>query len=165
MTEHLPIRQRANQVVRLTGSALKNWFIAQCEDSLAVGILWFVGLHFLRVPWAPLWAVLGAILQFIPHFGPVLSLLGPVLSAAISWHDWKHPFDVLLLYAGIVVVDGFFLQPYLMKRTARVPIWASILAPIVLGFLIPFWGVLLAPPLLAVVYAYRREFWQNRARE
>jgi predicted PurR-regulated permease PerM len=78
-----------------------------------------------------------------------------VLSAAIARHDWQHPFYVLLLYAGIVVVDGFFLQPYLMKRTARVPIWASILAPIVLGFLIPFWGVLLAPPLLAVVYAYK----------
>jgi len=165
MNEPLPIRKRANQIVRLTGGALKNWFIAQCEDSLAVGIFWFVGLHFLRVPWAPLWAVLAAIFQFIPHFGPVLSLLGPVLSAAISSHDWRHPFYVLLLYAGIVLVDGFLLQPYLMKRTARVPIWASILAPIVLGFLIPFWGVLLAPPLLAVVYAYRKEFTQSRTNE
>jgi predicted PurR-regulated permease PerM len=52
-------------------------------------------------------------------------------------------------------VDGFLLQPYLMKRTTRVPIWASILTPIVLGILIPFWGVLLSAPLLAVVYAYK----------
>jgi predicted PurR-regulated permease PerM len=37
-----------------------------------------------------------------------------------------------------------------------VPVWASILAPIVLGIVIPFWGILLAPPLLAVVYAFRR---------
>jgi predicted PurR-regulated permease PerM len=43
-----------------------------------------------------------------------------------------------------------------MKRTAKVPMWASILAPIALSFLIPFWGILLAPPLLAVVYAFRR---------
>jgi predicted PurR-regulated permease PerM len=62
---------------------------------------------------------------------------------------------LLMVFAVIVVVDGLVLQPYLMKRTARVPIWASILAPIVLGFLFPFWGVLLAPPLLAVVYAFR----------
>jgi predicted PurR-regulated permease PerM len=60
-----------------------------------------------------------------------------------------------MLYAVIVVVDGFFLQPYIMKRVARVPIWASLFTPIVLGILIPFWGVLLAPPLLAVVYAYK----------
>jgi predicted PurR-regulated permease PerM len=45
-----------------------------------------------------------------------------------------------------------------MKRTAKVPMWASILAPIVLGIIIPFWGVLLAPPILAVVYAYRARY-------
>jgi hypothetical protein len=48
------------------------------------------------------------------------------------------------------------LQPYLMKRSNRVPIWALILAPIVLGLIIPFWGVLLAPPLRAMIYAFRR---------
>jgi predicted PurR-regulated permease PerM len=47
------------------------------------------------------------------------------------------------------------LQPLLMKRTSKVPLWASILAPLVFGFLLPFWGVLLAPPLLAVGFAYR----------
>ena len=141
--------------VRITGSALKNWLIAQAQDSLAVGLLWLVGLLLLRVPWAPLWAVLAATLQFIPHFGPVLGVIGPVLAATIKWTDWEHPLYVLMLYAGIVVIDGFVLQPWLMKRTAKVPIWASIFAPIVLGILIPFWGVLLAPPLLAVVFAYR----------
>jgi predicted PurR-regulated permease PerM len=140
---------------RLTAGALKNWLIAQLQDSLAVGLLWLIGLWILRVPWAPLWAAIAALAQFIPHLGPVLGLIGPALSAGIRWSDWQHPLYVLILYAGIAVVDGFLLQPYIMKRTAKVPVWASILAPIVLGILIPFWGVLLAPPLLAVVYAYR----------
>lgn len=142
--------------LRFTGGALKQWLIAQCQDSLAVGALWLIGLYFLQVPWAVFWAILATFLQFIPHFGPVLGMLGPTLTAAIHWGDWQHPFYVLILYAGIVVVDGLMLQPYIMKRTAKVPIWASILGPIVLGFLIPFWGVLLAPPLLAVIYAYKR---------
>jgi len=141
--------------VRLTSGALKNWFIAQVQDSLAVGVLWLIGLYALRVPWAPLWAVLAALLQFVPHLGPALGLIGPVLAATIRWIDWEHPLYVLMLYAVIAVVDGFLLQPYLMKRTAKVPMWASILTPIVVGILIPFWGVLLAPPLLAVVYAYK----------
>jgi predicted PurR-regulated permease PerM len=117
--------------------------------------LWLVGLSFLQVPWAPLWALLAALLQFIPHFGAVLGVIGPSLTATFTWGDWEHPLYVLMLYAGIAAVDGFLLQPYLLKRTARVPMWASILAPIVLGIVIPFWGVLLAPPLLAVVYAYK----------
>jgi predicted PurR-regulated permease PerM len=146
---------RLDEHLRLTGGALKNWLIAQVQDSIAVGVLWLVGLHALKVPLAPLWAGLAAMLQFVPHLGPVLGMVGPVLAATLHWKDWQHPLYVLMLYAGIVVVDGFLLQPYIMKRTAKVPIWASILAPMILGILIPFWGVLLAPPLLAVVYAYK----------
>jgi predicted PurR-regulated permease PerM len=145
----------ASDHVRITSSALKHWVIAQFQDSLAVGLLWLFGLWIIRVPWAPLWALLAAMLQIIPHFGPILGLLGPGLAGALRWHDWQHPLYVLVIYAVIVVVDGFLLQPYIMRRVARVPMWASILFPVVLGFVIPFWGFLLAPPLLAVVYAYK----------
>jgi predicted PurR-regulated permease PerM len=150
--------------LRTTGSALKNWAIAQIQDSLAVGVLWLIGLYLLHVPWAPLWAVLAALLQIVPHFGPVLGLFGPLLAAAITWRDWQHPLYVLILYAVVVTVDGLLLQPYIMRRTAKVPIWASILVPIVLGIVWPFWGVLLAPPLLAVVYAYKARYEKKDTR-
>jgi len=144
-----------NEHLQITAGALKNWAIAQAQDSIAVGLLWWLGLYLLKVPWAPLWALLGAALQIIPHIGPVLTLLGPVTAAWFHQGKLEDSLYVLILYAGIVVVDGFLLQPYLMKRTARVPIWASLLTPIVLGILIPFWGVLISAPLLAVVYAYK----------
>jgi predicted PurR-regulated permease PerM len=144
--------------LRTSGSALKNWAIAQAQDSLAVGVLWLAGLYVLHVPFAPLWAGIAAVLQIVPHFGPVLGLLGPILTATIAWRDWRHPLGVLILYAGIVTIDALLLQPYLMRRTAKVPIWASIFAPIVLGILWPFWGVLVAAPLLAVLYAFKTQY-------
>ncbi|MGH9689466.1 MAG: AI-2E family transporter, partial [Candidatus Acidiferrales bacterium] len=112
--------------LRLAGGALKNWLIAQCEDSLAVGALWYVGLRAIGVPLAPLWAGLAAVLQFVPHLGPALGMVAPTIAAAIHFGDWRHPLYVLMLYAGIAVVDTLALQPYIMKRTAKVPIWASI---------------------------------------
>lgn len=139
----------------ITTSALKRWAIAQLQDSLAVGLLWLIGLWIIKVPWFPLWALLAAVLQIIPHFGPILGMLGPVLAAVLRWHDWQHPLYVLIMYALIVLTDGLLLQPYIMRRVAKVPTWASIVIPLVLGFLIPFWGFLLAPPLLAVVYTYK----------
>ena len=150
-----PTTMDAGEHFRITGNALKNWAIAQAQDSLAVGLIWLAGLYLVQVPWAPLWALLAGALQFVPHLGPVLGMLGPVLAATWRWGDWEHPLYVLILYAVIVVVDGLLLQPYIMKRTAKVPIWASIVTPIVLGIMLPFWGVLLAAPVLAVVYAYR----------
>ncbi len=145
---------------RTTGSALKNWFVAQCYDALAVAGLWLIGLLIIGVPLAPFWALLGGAFQFVPQIGAVLGLVGPALAIFFSDIDhlrWQPFIELLILYALIAVVDGLFLQPYIMKRTVKVPIWASILAPIVLGLIIPFWGVLLAPPLLAVLYTYRRK--------
>jgi predicted PurR-regulated permease PerM len=137
------------------GGALRNWAVAQFQDSIAIGLFWLIGLSIIHVPLAPLWAVIAAIVQIVPHFGPILGLLGPVLTATIKWMDWQHPLAVLGLYAAVAVLDGLLLQPYLMRRTAKVPIWVSVLAPIALGIIWPFWGILVAPPLLAVIYAYR----------
>jgi predicted PurR-regulated permease PerM len=141
---------------RTTGSALKNWFIAQCQDSLAVAVMWLIGLWIIGIPWAPLWAFLAGLLQFIPNFGVMLAVIPPVLIGAFS-SDYMRLFYVLILFAIIMVTDGLFLQPYLMKRTAKIPFWAALCAPIVLGIIIPFWGVLLAPPLLAVFFAFRQK--------
>jgi predicted PurR-regulated permease PerM len=152
----------AREHFRITGGALRNWFIAQTYDALAVGAIWLVGLLIIGVPWAPLWALLGALFQYVPNIGPILTLIGPLLAGFVSSESIRGLY-VLILYAIIVVVDGLVLQPYLMKRTVKVPILMSIFAPIVLGFLIPFWGVLLAAPLLAVVYAYRAKLKTHAA--
>ena len=138
------------------GKALVNWWRAVSIEALFVAVMWLVGLLLLRVPLAPMWALIAGLMTFIPNFGGVISLLGPVFSVLVSGRDMDRLFLLLGLYALIVVIDQLLLQPWLLKRTSRVPFWASILAPIVLGIVIPFWGVLLAPPLLAIIYAFRR---------
>ena len=142
---------------RTTGTALKNWFVAQCCDAAAVAILWLAGLLIIGIPWAPLWALLAGALQFVPNFGGAIAVVIPAILGALSANHMRF-FYVLILFAAIMVLDGFFLQPYFMKRSAKVPFWAALLTPIAVALLIPFWwAILLAPPLLAVVYAFRRK--------
>src|SRR5215470_13694870 len=137
--------------LRTTGTALKHWLIAMCYYALCVAVLWYVGLRIIGIALSWLWAPLGGLLQFISTFGPAFT------AAIVSgFEDFTRFFYVLILFAAVMVVDGLFLQPYLMKRTAKVPFWASLVTPIVLGIIIPFWGVLLAPPLLAIIYAFRQ---------
>ena len=142
--------------------ALKAWLVARSWNALIVGGLWFIGLSIIGVPWAPLWAVLGAVLQFIPNFGVMIALIGPEFAAMITGQGMMMIY-VLMLYAVVTVTDAWVLEPVLMKKTARVPIWASIITPIVLGILWPFWGVLIAPPLLAVVFAFRQHQRSSQA--
>lgn len=148
---------------RIVGQALWRWWVTRCYDALLVALMWFAGLWYLRVPWSPLWAILGGLLQFIPNFGIALALVGPAIAAGISG-GWMRLLYVLILYAVIVVIDGLVIQPWLMKGIARVPFWISLFAPILLGLVFSFWGVLLAPPLLAVFYAYRTHARQSAPR-
>lgn len=150
------LAKRSVSTARTVGGALLGWWQATALDALIVGIFWFIGLELIHVPFAPLWAFLGAILQFIPTYGSMVALIGPVLAVALSGHDEWRLGLVLGLYGIIVVLEGLVIQPYVLHRTTRVPWWASFLGPIILGIIIPFWGVLLAPPLLAVIYAFRR---------
>lgn len=152
---------KVREHARVTGNALMNWFIATCKDALCVGALWLVGLWIIGIPWAPLWAFIGGAAQFVPNVGPIIGLIGPAFVGFVSQDHMKGVY-VLILYAVIVVVDGLLLQPYIMKRTVKVPIWASILFPLVMGFFFNFIGVLLSGPILAVIYAYKHRAAQQR---
>ena len=155
----LPPPRPAASPLRTAGGALVSWWRAVTLDALIVGVLWFAGLEILHVPWAPLWALLGAVLQFLPGIGGMLSVAGPVIAASLAGGDDRlfHVAMVLGLYALIAILEGLVIGPYILRRTTLVPWWAALLGPILLGILIPPWGVLIAPPLLAIGFAlYRR---------
>jgi predicted PurR-regulated permease PerM len=149
-------RPSAGQHLRTAGTALVNWWRAVSIEALCVAVLWLIGLEILRVPLAPAWALVAGLMAFVPNVGGVIALIGPTFSILVTGRDLERLAFLLGIYAIIVVIDQLVLQPWLMKKTTRVPIWASILVPIVLGIVIPFWGVLLAPPLLAIFYAFRK---------
>ena len=144
--------------LRTAGTALVGWWRAATLDALIVGVLWLIGLELIHVPLAPFWALLGAALQIIPVYGSMLALVGPVLSVFFKGSDdWRRLGLVLGLYGLIVALEGLVIGPYVLHRTTRVPWWAAVFGPILLGIVIPFWGVLLAPPLLAVIFAFRKQ--------
>ena len=146
----------ARDHARIAGTALVNWWRAVSIEALCVAVLWWIGLALLGIPLAPVWALIGGLMTFVPNFGGVITVIFPVMMVLFSGRDLYRLGFVLGLYAIIVVIDQLVLQPWLLKRVTRVPIWASILVPILLGIIIPFWGVLLGPPLLAVIYAFRK---------
>jgi predicted PurR-regulated permease PerM len=80
----------------------------------------------------------------------------------VEGNGWQGTLGLLILYAVVMVVDGFILQPIIMRRVSRVPVWASIIVPLVLGYFLNFWGVLLSAPLLAVFYGLRAHRKEQR---
>ena len=150
-------RTKLHQHLSISGKALQHWLIAQLYDAVTVGVLWLIGLLLLRVPLAPFWALLAGMFQLVPIIGILFGLVGPVTAAAVSGGITRM-FYVLILYAIIVMIDGFVLQPMLMKKSTHVPIWASIITPLLMGSFLNVWGVVLSVPVLAIIYAYREHY-------
>lgn len=158
----MKIRKPILDHLEITWTGFKQWLRVQTMDAILVGLLWFAGLYGIGVPLAPFWALLGMLLQFVPIWGTILALVGPACGAAITG-GWMQMAYVCILYAAIVSIDGMLLQPLLMKRSAKVPVWISITAPLLLGSIFNIWGVILAPPLLAVIYTYRQKRLQEKS--
>src|SRR5271156_4138382 len=95
------------------GKALVNWWRAVSIEAFCCAILWLVGLLLIRVPLAPLWALIAGLMTFVPNFGPVIGLLGPVFAILLSGRDMERLLYLLGLYAVIVVIDQLLLPPLL----------------------------------------------------
>ena len=73
-------RMEPREHIRVTGFALKNWAVAQVQDSIAVALLWLLGLWILKVPWAPLWAALAGDIAPLARLGTSPLRADPVRS-------------------------------------------------------------------------------------
>jgi predicted PurR-regulated permease PerM len=90
---------------RTAGKALFNWWRAATIEGMCVGVLWLIGLLLLRVPLAPVWALIAAVMTLIPNFGGMISLLGPAFTILVSEPSMYRLCMLLGMYAAIVVID------------------------------------------------------------
>src|ERR1700679_936706 len=73
--------------LRTAGSALVNWWRAVTIEGLCVAVLWLIGLLLLKVPLAPLWALIAGLMTMVPNIGGVIALLGPAFAILVSHSD------------------------------------------------------------------------------
>src|SRR5262249_61469440 len=96
--------------VRTTGTALKDWFVAQCCDAVAVAILWLAGLLIIGIPWAPLWGLLAGLLLIFPHLRGPAAVIIPANFGATNPHQQRLFFFFCPFFAGRCVYVFFFLS-------------------------------------------------------
>jgi predicted PurR-regulated permease PerM len=106
-----------------------------------------VGLYFIGVPYFLLWAVLAAVLRFIPYVGPWIGAGAPILVSLAALSGWERPLMVVGLFVGLEVFTNLVLETFLYAGAAGVSQVGLLLA-------VAFWtwlwgplGLLLATPL------------------
>ena len=139
---------RLREVFLAVGHTLRWWLIGQLVPMLAIGVLTAVGLKLIGVPlWLPL-AVIAALLNFIPNFGPIIASV-PALLIAVASDQPSDAFWVAGLYVLAQNLEGYLIMPLVQRRAVEMPPALTIVSQVLLGLLLGPLGVVLAAPLTA----------------
>jgi predicted PurR-regulated permease PerM len=148
-------------ILNLWGRAQKKigrWLQGQLFLSLIVGVLVYIGLAVMGVPYALLLAITAAVLELIPVFGSILAAVPAVAIAFIDVGTSKALL-VILLYVVINQLQGNIIYPLVVQKVLGVSplvVILSIIAGANLGAFLGSWflGVLIAVPIAAAIQEY-----------
>jgi predicted PurR-regulated permease PerM len=138
------------------GERLSRFFLSQFTVNLGVGVALWIGLAIVGLPHAMLWAVLGAVLRFVPYVGIwIAALFATVLAAAVD-PGWALAVVTLGLFVGIELVAGQLVEPELFGHTTGLSPLSIIIAAIFWSWLWGPVGLIVSTPLtLCLVVAGR----------
>lgn len=140
------------------GTRLSGFLRAQLQVNgvfaLAVGI----GLHFLGIPNAILWAVLTLALRFLPYVGIWISAAFPILLSIATSTGWMAPVLTLALYCVLEVFTNNVVEPIVLGGSTGMSPLAVITAALFWTWLWGGIGLVLATPLTACLVVLGRYF-------
>jgi predicted PurR-regulated permease PerM len=133
-----------NLVVQIIDK-LGSWLRGQLVLGLIIGILYFIGLSFIQVPYPLLLALLGGLLEFIPYLGPFVAAT-PILFLAFS----VSPTRALFALALIVIIqqlENNLIVPKVMQKAVGLNPIVSIVAFMIGAQLFGVIGAIFAIPV------------------
>ncbi len=165
---------RRAEVVRVAGAAnraVTGYMLGNLLTSLVAGVVVLVTMLVLGLPFAPLWGLWVALVDFLPLVGGALAGIPVVLFGAIAG-SLTDGIVLLVVFVVYTQVENHILNPVVMSRTVRISPLLVLLAVLVgaeLGDLVGglfggFVGALLAVPLAGTVQVVVREIWQRTGR-
>ncbi len=127
---------------------LGSWLRGQLVLSVIIGLLSYVGLTILNIPYALPLSLIAGVLEVIPVMGPIISAIPAVIIAvAISP---VLGLGVAAMYFVIQQLENHLIVPQVMKRAVGLNPLIVILAIAIGSKLLGFAGALLAVPLAVV---------------
>lgn len=141
-------RKQALAIVDQTQRDISGYLFTVTAINVGLGIAVMIAMYLLGMPDPLLWAVLAAVLNFVPYLGPITTL-GSIMIVALT--TFPAPSESLLVgaaYLGLVVVESEFVKPILLGRRFTLNPVVIVLSLVLWGFLWGVPGVLLAIPIL-----------------
>jgi len=163
------LRDEVVSVLAEINTSLVSYFRGQIVVAACNGVLTFIGLWAIGVPYSLVLGIITGALSIVPFLGIICSIIPALLLGFLSAKNdptlqWLRPVGVLGIFAGVQMCESMFITP-------RVQSHSTGLHPLVIIIGILFWSMLLpgllgpivaVPLTCAVVVLLRRYVWQEK---
>jgi predicted PurR-regulated permease PerM len=117
---------------------VSRYILMQFLVNAGFGTLFGFGLYLIGVPNAVLWGVVAAILRIVPYVGTFVAAMLPLALALAVFGGWLRPLLVFLVVAGLELIIGNFVEPWLYGAHVGISSLALLVSAL-------FWAVLWGP--------------------
>jgi len=154
------IRDEAREISKIIADKMGGYLIAMLASSSSVGIVMFIGLSILHVPYALLLALITAILDIIPVVGPALAIIISLIAV------YESGTTVILSVIGVFIlaqiVENNLVRPYIFSKVMKIHPIVIFLFLFIAAEYIGFVGVIFAPALAALVAVLFEELYLKK---
>lgn len=154
--------QDAEILIHSIEHRLGGWVRGEIALMIIVGVLSYIGLRLLGVPFAIPLALLAGLLELVPNIGPTISaipavIIGFTISPAIA-------LGVIILYLAVQQLENHVIVPMVMKQSVGLNPMITLMALMVGLTLGGVLGAVLAVPLFITIEVVLRFYYEYRSR-
>lgn len=148
ITPRLGDKKKAVSIMREIEHQISRYLLTITAINICLGVAVGITVHFLGLRNPIMWAVMVALLNFVPYLGALTGIICMTLGAVLSFDSLGHAMLIPAAYLVIATLEGNFITPMVLGRSLT-------LNPIIILIALAFWGwmwgisgMILAVPIL-----------------
>ncbi len=152
-------REHANQLIescRFVNRTFIGFLSGKIIDSIIIGILCYIGVSIMKMPYAVLISVIIGVTNIIPFFGPYIGAIPSALLILVIEPVKCLPFIIFIL--ALQQLDGNVIGPKILGNSTGLTGFWVIFSITIFGGMWGILGMLIGVPFFAVLYACVRDF-------
>ncbi|MSU78999.1 MAG: AI-2E family transporter [Gemmataceae bacterium] len=142
------IQGKATEVLFEMAKQVRNYLVWRTLINLGLAIVMGILYQMFGLTQAWNWAILLAVLNYVPYLGPLLAIVPPFLDAFI-FVDPAAAIVLTILYIVVIVLEGYLVVPLVMGRSMDLNATTVMLGCLFWDLVWGMTGLFLAMPIMA----------------
>ncbi len=150
-------------VLNLTAKTFNNFIFGKFVDSLIIGVICYICVTLMKMPYAPLIAFVVGVTNMIPVFGPFIGAVPSTLILLII--DPILALEFLVFILILQQIDGNIIGPHILSDAVGLPTLWVMFAIIIGGAMFGVVGMFVGIPIFSVIYTLTEDWIHRRLKE